>query len=310
MKKGPNYGKGKTGNLDLFKEKQVSNKIEAYILGLLYADGHNSYSDEKRSWSITIGLQANDKELLDKINVYLNGNFHYSEEIRDTGYIAKRWHLGIYNKELAGRLMNLGLIPNKTYAKTSFVFDNVPDELKWHFIRGYFDGNGCVTIKPGTKFASFEIYSKNKNFLESILVFFKKYIPTKSSVVPASGCDRICVGGRKQVKQIYSYIYQDCEELYLERKKKEFDLINVPLEREQKEKLYKGIWVEKKRGSKIYYTAYLNGKRIGTRNSIKRALDVYNQRAQELGLPTQEYKGEFIYVEEYEQYLASSQVDA
>ena len=39
--------------------------------------------------------------------------------------------------------MNLGFGYNKTYAELHI--PNIPRELIRHFVRGYFDGDGCIT---------------------------------------------------------------------------------------------------------------------------------------------------------------------
>ena len=41
-------------------------------------------------------------------------------------------------------LVQLGITYKKTYESSSFVFDNIPNELKRHFIRGYMDGDGSI----------------------------------------------------------------------------------------------------------------------------------------------------------------------
>lgn len=43
-------------------------------------------------------------------------------------------------------LMKLGIAYKKTYESSSFVFDNIPNELKRHFIRGYMDGDGSIGV--------------------------------------------------------------------------------------------------------------------------------------------------------------------
>lgn len=300
---------GKTGNLDLFKEAQVKNKTEAYLLGLIYADG-TIRIDNRKSYSLVIKLQYRDKEYLKYINGLLKGHFEtYPINVEES--LKKNCYCGVYNKELIIRLINLGVVQRKTYSKQTFVFDNVPDILKWHFIRGYFDGNGNVMVVPKNKTYSFSFYSLNENLLNSFLSFFKEQgINTKSQITFEAGCYRFTVSSRLKLLQFYELLYKNCDDLYLKRKKKHFESIPLDIYTKSSKYLYKGIL--QRTPPKFIAQIYYNKKteRIGSFNTILEALKAYNQRAQELGLPTQEYKGEFIYVEEYEQYLASSQVDA
>lgn len=304
-----NYVKGKTGNLELFQNKQVINKTEAYLLGLIYADG-TIRIDNRSCYSLVIKLQYRDKEYLRYINEILKGHFQtYPINVDET--LKRDCRCGVYNKELIVRLINLGVIQRKTYSKQTFIFDNVPDELKWHFIRGYFDGNGNVMVVPKNKNYSFSFYSLNENLLSSFLKFLiNQGINTKSKISYESGCYRFIISGRLKLLQFYKLLYNDCDNLYLKRKKERFEKIPLNIHTKSDKYLYKGILqrTPPRFIAQIYYNK--KAERIGSFDTILEALTAYNQRAQELGLPTQEYKGEFIYVEEYEQYLASSQVDA
>jgi len=54
----------------------------------------------------------------------------------------------------------MGFIKRKSYQRDDIVFKNIPDELKRHFIRGYFDGDGTIYISKYKK--------KNVDWKESI----------------------------------------------------------------------------------------------------------------------------------------------
>ena len=63
--------------------------------------------------------------------------------------------MSITDAHVVETLNLLGVIPNKTYdSKDSCVFDNVPNEFKHHFIRGYFDGDGTICLTNEKKFVS------------------------------------------------------------------------------------------------------------------------------------------------------------
>ena len=66
-------------------------------------------------------------------------------------------------------LIDKNLLLNKTYKDEYPVVD---DSLMRHFIRGFFDGDGCVKKANSL---TFELNSINKQFLIDIQSFMKEY---------------------------------------------------------------------------------------------------------------------------------------
>lgn len=63
---------------------------------------------------------------------------------------------------------NFGIKSRKTFDIS--ISNNIPKELQGHFIRGYFDGDGCVTQSAG--YAHIGITSGSNKILEQIKDFF------------------------------------------------------------------------------------------------------------------------------------------
>jgi hypothetical protein len=246
---------------DIFLENKVENETEAYILGFLYADGtiiRNGKKNKKTYKTINITLAEKDKEILFDINKFLKGNIkYYNSKLGEKLFSQIR--LSVYDIALAKRLINLGISPNKTYDKTSFVFDNVPENLKYSFIRGFFDGDGSVS-------QWFEVCSLNDVLLKSMLEFIKKDIFTSSKITNGDGVKRIRIGGIYKMKQLYNLLYEDAS-LYLKRKEEKFRVF-TEIEK-AKASQYKYIrWIkqrkcwqtrikEKSRNFKTEYDAFL-----------------------------------------------------
>lgn len=111
--------------------KQIDKEWKAYFLGLLFADGCNY--DGKR---ITLSLTGNDERiLLENLCSYVYKHKPYP--IRTTNGNCHR--LTIVNLAIAQDALRLGLVPRKTYGCK---FPVLQKEYIWHFIRGYFDGDG------------------------------------------------------------------------------------------------------------------------------------------------------------------------
>jgi hypothetical protein len=113
----------------------------AYYLGWIWADGN--ISDGK----LQIGCTTEDEEIV----VGLRNAIHSKHKItRLDGYWHKKGYyvkpytkIAIYSKKLISCLVNKhGILPNKTYL--NLPFPNIEEQYLSHFIRGYFDGDGCI----------------------------------------------------------------------------------------------------------------------------------------------------------------------
>ena len=126
-------------NCDLFHGNQVKDQIEAYLLGFIYADGTILFKSTNKNYfnTMKIDLAIQDEDYLLKINEYLNGKISYHSVFLNQKEF-EQIRLAIYNVNLVNRLIKLGITHNKTYEEYDYVFTNIPDDLKWHVIRGFF----------------------------------------------------------------------------------------------------------------------------------------------------------------------------
>ena len=122
---------------------EVLNENSLYVLGFLYADG---YHNENRK-SIRLSLKETDEEILVKIKNVLGSNRPLGVDT-SRGENFKQKYLDINNVKISNRLKILGCVQNKTF-KITFP-DFIPDEIMRHFIRGYFDGDGGLTLYINT----------------------------------------------------------------------------------------------------------------------------------------------------------------
>jgi hypothetical protein len=123
-------------NINYFDAVDTPNK--AYILGFIYADGCNTRN------GLQIGIQEEDKEVLEFIKSELNIS-NALRYIKPANINWKpKWELSIRSIEFSKVLTDVGCPPAKSLI-LSFP-DFIHDDLMPHFIRGYFDGDGCITI--------------------------------------------------------------------------------------------------------------------------------------------------------------------
>lgn len=121
----------------------------SYILGLLFADGALLDARES-SRTCYIQLTSKDKSLLEIILVLMDSSHPITRRGREYVYFKERRYLRseIYSLRIGSKLMyqdllEKGLTPNKSLTMN---FPGIPRKYLPFFIRGYFDGDGCVNL--------------------------------------------------------------------------------------------------------------------------------------------------------------------
>jgi len=123
-------------NEDFFKKWK---KEMAYVLGYFYADG--SLEDASYLRGKYIRVTSVEKNTILKIKALLSSQHKIVAQQPTTENGKKRHLLRIGSHTLYKDLQNLGLFPNKSLTMT---FPLVPKKFLADFVRGYFDGDGCV----------------------------------------------------------------------------------------------------------------------------------------------------------------------
>ena len=119
--------------------ERIDCEAKAYFLGFLYADGaitHNSFK---------LTLQNKDRYMVLKFKKVLQSN-HKTIEDRDN------LRFGISNQKMYKDLLNLGCSERKSLTLRFPTEAQVPLKYLHHFIRGYFDGDGCVKYSIDKKY--------------------------------------------------------------------------------------------------------------------------------------------------------------
>lgn len=207
--------------------KFINTEEKAYILGFLYADGYNS---DKQ---VIIEQLEQDVDILEKINRALNADNQIIRNVQKVNNKIK-CRLCYSSVEMCTDLANLGCFRNKSLTCTFPTF--LDKSLIRHFIRGYFDGDGCVwvgkrktmTVKDKTRASGFRerivqnvkfTITGNATFINSLqdeLVQMLGLRKTKLNFSKANDpnnntCAQVCTmeySGRKQMQSFYDYMYE------------------------------------------------------------------------------------------------------
>ena len=118
----------------------INSPNKAYILGLIYADGCN----HREHNSLTISLQEEDKDLLERVKDELEyeGNLRLNPLREKNENYKNQYILCINDEYISEQLEKLGVVNSKSLVLKFPTFLN--ETLYSHFLRGYFDGDGCI----------------------------------------------------------------------------------------------------------------------------------------------------------------------
>lgn len=192
----------------------IDTEEKAYWLGFIFADGYISASpieeNKNTNYTFELSLKLSDLEHLKKAKEF----FKFKRNILTDSY---RCRLEINSKRLWEKLNNLGCTPRKSL---TLEFPNInifkDKSLIRHFIRGYWDGDGCLTYKR-ENYPTISVLG-TFNFLENI----KKYINCSTNNLYNNNNNPDCltkvlkINGKKAFN-VTKLLYSNCS-IYLQRK--------------------------------------------------------------------------------------------
>lgn len=201
-----NYIKKYSLNENFFQK--IDSEEKAYWLGFLYADG---CIGNKHGYTIQLNLSTIDNNHIEKFRKALN----YTGKVK----ISKRGdsYLHISSKATVTNLINVGCVPNKTLILEFPTEEQLPKHLIKHFIRGYFDGDGCLHFNGYNRSLSF---SGTNLFLKGIMNYLNREIeiPLKRIFeIKNTKIYSLYIVGKYDMMMVLNHIYGDST-IYLDRK--------------------------------------------------------------------------------------------
>lgn len=232
-------------NESFFENIDCENK--AYALGLIYSDGNIHVI--KNSYYIMFGQSEERKDIVYKLNKILDSDAKVHTVIKGSKLF---YFISLCSKKMYDDLINLGLTSNKSL--TVLFPKNIDKVLMPHFIRGLFDGDGCIWDGKRKKILVREwgnsrmkiihnvkfTYTGNDKFVEAFQDYLVGEISlnkTKLNYSKAKNKDNnisehICTmeySGRGNIKKLYDYMYKDAT-IFSDDKKIKFEKILCALD--------------------------------------------------------------------------------
>lgn len=119
--------------------EDINTQEKAYFLGLLFADGNVSSKKNK----ISINLKKQDAYLIEKFKEDTQSDYRLSEKaFKNNPNWESQMYIQVYSKKMKEDLIRHGCTPKKS---KTLIFPEIKKEKFWHFVRGYFDGDGCIS---------------------------------------------------------------------------------------------------------------------------------------------------------------------
>lgn len=195
----------------------IDSEDKAYFLGFIVADGCVS----ENSNSIKI-IQKETDILFDFIKyIEFDGDIFTSKK-RNISNVT------ITSSKTKRDLEKLGVHSNKT---SVIQFPNIPDNLQSHFMRGVFDGDGCITLRidkrDGSQRGQFNICSGSYDFIKEYynkLALFCNLSGKNKIRCPKGTYYVVDWGGLSDVEKIFDFLYKDAN-IFLKRKKETFNKV-------------------------------------------------------------------------------------
>lgn len=273
-------------NHDYFKE--INTEDKAYFLGLLASDGHISNGYKKY---ITISLT--DLEVIKSFKKSLDAEHPIETKTGRQKHHQAQYRIVICSNRLIENIEKYNLCGNKSHR--THIPEQIQQNLIKHFIRGYFDGDGCIWMdKRRRGLGAVTITSSSLLVLQQIENHLKQnniIRQEKNPIEPGNGnCFSLRISKREEMLSFLSYIY-DNSVFYMKRKFDQYLKLKdrpIRVKNENATNKYFGVYLNNNK-YKNKYSAALKYKAklyaIGKFETEKEAALAYNAKILELGLP-------------------------
>lgn len=199
---------------------------KAYWLGFLYADGYVA----SNSNIIELALNEADYNHVVLFQEAINNKnkLYYKTINNASGTKSHCWKLSFKDKQMKEDLIKHGCGPKKSH---EIKLPSLTGYLMQHFIRGYFDGDGCILMSNRY---TINITSGCLNMLEQLKLYLENELGVTMKIYQdtrSTSTYRLCCNRQEESLNILKYLYNNStEKNRLARKYEKFLQFNCRLE--------------------------------------------------------------------------------
>lgn len=196
--------------------KVIDTEEKAYWLGFVMAD--ECIYEQETTYRFQINLASKDRHILEEFNKAIESTYKIVDKKIGKNEVSQ---LKINSKIFCETLMGYGIVPRKSGKEK---IPDIREDLKSHFIRGYFDGDGCLVVgeKNGRPRPKFCIVSGLDFLNQFCAVVIELGFPISAKAIQKTGnAYTLNIGALPTVLGLKEYLYSDAH-IYLERKYAKF----------------------------------------------------------------------------------------
>lgn len=200
----------------------IDTEEKAYWLGFIMADGYTRLNKKNNPAQTSIEINKKDVEILNAFKNSVKSNHIIRERSRRTinGKTSELCSITISSQHFTSKLISYGVIPNKTYI--GFINEEIfndNEELIFHYLRGYSDGDGTINKNRGSYV--FKLVIKSESILNTIKNWIKKYCNIDPKIIlwkdKLGSAYRLSIQNKKEYFIFLDKLYKNAN-IYLERK--------------------------------------------------------------------------------------------
>lgn len=205
----------------------IDSEEKAYFLGLLMADGNVMVGfNGERSARVALALQRDDRCIVEALARFVGTDAPVHEK-HFKGHAgigaSEQASLHIHDRPLADALIRCGCVPRKTFVKEFPNSEIVPEEWLSAFVRGYFDGNGCVSGRANRRGISVTFSTASEMFANGIQeAMSRQGVNLRVRGYRSGKIYAVTTETASFVLGIYHFMYDNAT-IYLPRKRAEFE---------------------------------------------------------------------------------------
>lgn len=192
----------------------IATPLQAYVLGLLTADGCVHEPTDGRAPIISLAVRAPDVYLCEQVCAAFGTSpariASYTARVRGKSHPAVR--VAVSSRRIADDLARYGIMPDKT-ARTTYPHRLAP-ELQRHWLRGLWDGDGATAYRTAGVARVHLGYCGSHALITDVRqVLAERCALSLTPALTPNGRSQVCWRtqwrGRDDVRRIARYLYAD-----------------------------------------------------------------------------------------------------